>query len=131
MSRSRMPDRREGKPGVPGRPPKPQEKRRSTIVGVRFSEEELQAVEERADGQPLSSYLRRAALGVAPQGGVPRANRAIAGQLAKIGNNLNQLVRLAHTGRSHAALAPLLGRLLAEVTKYRQELLGSPREEPG
>jgi hypothetical protein len=123
-----MSGRRDERPGVPGRPPKPQGKKRSKILGVRFSEEELRTVEERADGEPLSCYLRRIALGEQRRGAVPRANRAIAGQLAKIGNNLNQLVRLAHTGRLQAALEPQLKRLLAEITRYRQELLGSPRE---
>jgi len=97
------------------------------VIGVRVSEEEMAILEENSDGQDLSGFLRRAGLGEERAGKIPRANREIAGQLARIGNNVNQLVRLAHTGRFPPYLEPVLKRVFQELARYRRELLGRPR----
>ena len=81
-------------------------------------------LERNADGQQLSAFLRQAGLGQERPGRVPRANREIAGQLSRLGNNFNQLVRLAHTGRFPAHLEGLLQRILHEIVSLRREVFG-------
>jgi hypothetical protein len=107
-----------------GRPRKSDEEKRSGVIGVRVTEEERRIIERNADGQDLSSFLRQAGMGQLRRGRIPLVFREIAGQLSRIGNNLNQLVRLAHTGRFPAHLEALLQRFYAEVVKWRRQLLG-------
>ena len=45
-----------------GRKPKAPEERKVHSVGVRFTEDERQALEEAADGKPVSTLLRTLAL---------------------------------------------------------------------
>jgi hypothetical protein len=61
-------------------------------------------------------------------GRIPLANREIAGQLSRLGNNLNQLVRLAHTGRFPAHLEALLQRIFQEIVKWRRQQFGDKPE---
>lgn len=113
-------------PSQPGRPRKPAATKRSGVIGVRVSEEERIILERNADGQQLSAFLRQTGLGQRRPGRIPRAHREIAGQLSRIGNNLNQLVRLAHTGRFPAHLEGLLQRIFREIVKWRREVFGQP-----
>jgi hypothetical protein len=115
--------------GEPGRPRKRADQIRSKLIGVRVSETEFAVLERRAEGQPVSTWIREELLGRGRPGRqrIPRANLAIAGQLAKLGNNVNQLVRLAHTGRFPAFLEPLLKRVLGAVASYQRELLARPK----
>ncbi|MFP5288012.1 MAG: plasmid mobilization protein [Thermoanaerobaculia bacterium] len=121
--------RRGREPGKPGRPRKPAEKLRSKRIRIRVSEIELALLEEGAAGMPLPRWIRERLLGEPKSSlpAVPPANREIAGQLAKLGNNLNQLVRLAHTGRLSPALEPLLREIYRVLARYQRELLGGPR----
>jgi hypothetical protein len=116
-------------PGKPGRPRKPPDQLRSQRIRIRLSESELALLKERAEGRPLPSWIRERLLEEpkGPQQGIPLANRLIAGQLARIGNNINQLVRLAHTGRIPVHFKPLLYKLYEAIARYQRELLGSPR----
>jgi Bacterial mobilisation protein (MobC) len=121
--------RRSREPGKPGRPRLRPEKLRSKRIRIRLSESELSLLEEQAAGEPLPSWIRERLVGE-PRSSlqtVPSANREIAGQLAKIGNNINQLVRLAHTGRFPFRLEPLLKELYQRLARYQRELLGGPR----
>lgn len=117
--------------GAPGRPRKRADQIRSKLIRVRVSETEFAVLEKRAEGQPVSTWIREELLGRGRPGRqrIPRANLAIAGQLAKLGNNVNQLVRLAHTGRFPAFLEPLLEQVLGAVTSYQRELLAGPRSK--
>lgn len=115
------------RPRSPGRPRKPDALKRSVVIGVRVSEEEKAIIEENADGRDLSTFLRQAGMAQQPPGQpgrIPLANREVLGQLGRLGNNLNQLVRLAHTGRFPAHLGALLQRFYDLVAKWRQEQLG-------
>lgn len=71
--------------------------RRTRAVYVRFTETELTAIHERAAvcNTPIG-YLRETALGFTPS--VPRrvGDAEVIRHLARIGNNLNQLARVAH-----------------------------------
>jgi hypothetical protein len=113
--------------GQPGRPRKPARKRLSLWIRVRLSEEDLGTLRSRAGGQPISTYLRQAGLGRDRRSKIPAANLEIAGQLARVGNNVNQLVRLAHTGRYPVQFESVLRQLCEMLAKYQRELLGSPR----
>ena len=77
-------------------PDRPQFK--TKIVSVRMSPEELRAVAQRAHdcGKCLSTYMRRVALGSIPRARPRRIEQEAVYQLGKIGNNLNQLTRVAN-----------------------------------
>ncbi len=119
---------RRREPGKPGRPRKSPDKLRTHRIRIRLSEGELALLKERAEGRPLTSWIRERLLDDqrGPLRVIPLANRKIAGQLAKIGNNINQLVRLAHTGRFPAHFKPLLHKLYEMIARYQRELLGGP-----
>jgi hypothetical protein len=62
---------------------------------------------------------------------VPALNIFLVGQLGRLANNLNQLTKLAHQGRTSPLLLPCLEAILAEVRKLRRELIGlDPVGEP-
>ncbi|MCI9126896.1 MAG: MobC family plasmid mobilization relaxosome protein [Eubacterium sp.] len=65
---------------------------------IRFSEREMRELKNKADtaGRDISAYIRSAVFqyDVAIIPGLPELNH----QIAKIGNNLNQLTMLSHQG---------------------------------
>lgn len=83
------------------------------IASTRFTEEQFEALVDyaRACGLPLAGFLRQVALGVKPIARRPELRSAIVA-VNRVGNNLNQLVKLAHTG---VVLAPELMRVVREV----------------
>ncbi len=75
---------------------------KTEIVSVRMSPDELQNVAQRAHdcGKCLSTYMRIVALGSIPRARPRRIEQEAVYQLGKIGNNLNQLAKVANsTGR--------------------------------
>ncbi len=75
---------------------------KTEIVSVRMSPDELCAMRKRADdcGKCLSTYMRIVALGSIPRARPRRIEERAVYQLGKIGNNLNQLAKVANsTGR--------------------------------
>src|SRR6202521_1827710 len=101
---------------TPGLPPRPAASRAPTlthIAATRFPEEQFEALVDyaRACGLPLAAFLRQVALGVKPIARRPELRSAIVA-VNRVGNNLNQLVKLAHTG---VVLAPDLARVVREV----------------
>ncbi|HEY6322832.1 MAG TPA: plasmid mobilization relaxosome protein MobC [Thermoanaerobaculia bacterium] len=83
------------------------------IATTRFTEEQFEALVDyaRACGLPLAAFLRQVVLGVKPIARRPELRSAIVA-VNRVGNNLNQLVKLAHTG---VVLAPELARVVREV----------------
>jgi len=83
---------------------------------VRFTPDEFAIVAERARvcGRAPARFIREAALGAVPRERRSAANAELVRQLARIGNNLNQLVARVHAGAGlptesvEAALAELL-----------------------
>lgn len=120
--------RESGSHSQPGRPSKPAEERRSGVISVRVSEKERHVIEQNADGRDLSTFLRQAGMGKQSSVRVPLANREILGHVSRYGNNLNQLVKLAHTGRIPTHLEAFLRRFYAQVVKWSRELLGGLEE---
>jgi hypothetical protein len=93
---------------------------KTEIVSVRMSPDELSAMRKRADdcGKCLSTYIRIVALGSIPRARPRRIEEKAVYQLGKIGNNLNQLAKVANsTGRIADAdrLQEVLEALLATV----------------
>jgi hypothetical protein len=126
MSGNRYYDRGK-RPKIPGRPPKPPSKKRRHLIRVWVSEEELDEIMRNAEGEPLSVFLREAGQKRERAGEVPRANREHWLRLSKLANNLNQAVRLAHTGRVPVYLEALLRQILQVLTVIQRELLGGPK----
>ena len=68
-------------------------------AGTRFTQEQMAALRAhaRACGLPPTTYIRQVILGAKPIARMPDARLAVAA-INRVGNNLNQLVHLAHTG---------------------------------
>ena len=114
------------KKGEPGRPRKSEKDRRARVIRVYVSERELASFRELAGDRPLAVVIRELIQGRWPENRIPRAYLEVHGQLSKIGNNLNQAVRLAHTGRCPAHLEPLLKNLLQLLARMQRTLLAGP-----
>jgi hypothetical protein len=105
--------------------PKPQQRRTET-VRFRCSMEEVVKLDVMAsqNGMSLSDYVRRAALGLKLE---PRNRQRdeLIYELNRIGNNLNQLTKLAHQERLSGAdlgtLELLAARVHGELDKVLQE----------
>lgn len=110
---------------------------RDPQVGVRLSPPEFERVSSLAAAARLSrpDYMRRAALGgrartrraaVSADQAVADALRQVAGQLARIGNNVNQIARSANldarAGRSASPDATALGDVEAALDAIRAEV---------
>ncbi len=110
--------------------------RLTRTAGTRFTDRQFAALAEHAlaCGLPVAAFIRQVVLGVTPVARRPLAHAAIVA-INRVGNNLNQLVHLAHTG---VVLAPDLLRaltaVLAEIRALRDALLdaaGPASSEPG
>lgn len=82
-------------------------RKRTSLVGVRLTEEEFNTIQNKADALSLTpaSYLRN--VGLNKKISMPKIERDVAIQLAKqlqaVGTNLNQLARVANaTGNIEA-----------------------------
>jgi hypothetical protein len=101
----------------------------SRVVGARLTPRLYFDLETRAKGAGVTvgTYLRHLVRGHPPTARWPLARAAIV-QLARVGNNLNQLVKLAHSGSPlplelHATVL----RVLGEVRSLRKALQDEPR----
>ena len=109
-----------------GRPPLAADQRRDRIVAFRVNEEELALVRDRSAAAdcPVSEFVRSLALFArTPAPLVPRANLLVCGELGRIGNNVNQLTKLAHSGQlPGGALEPVLVDLRGLLASIHQSL---------
>jgi predicted DNA-binding protein len=82
-------------------------------AGTRFTREQMEALRAhaRACGLPPTTYIRQIILGAKPIARMPDVRLAIAA-INRVGNNLNQLVHLAHSG---VILTPDLVRTVLDV----------------
>ena len=90
--------------------------RRTRILQVRLSSGEHRVISERAKecGKGASTYVREVALGSVPRARPRRIEQQAVHQLARIGNNLNQLARAANTSR-RVELSSRLADVLAQI----------------
>jgi len=111
-----------------GRPRLGDTDRRRVRVNLRLTVAEWECLGERAraTGFPLSAYVRLAALATrtARLAEIPQANLAVVAQLQRIGNNLNQLTRLANAGMVDPALAPTLDDIATKIQLFHRALVG-------
>lgn len=101
---------------------------RSRIVRVRASDTEFSKMKDvaKARGLSISELVRRAALGTRMPARAFDARHAIVlartlGELGRVGGNLNQLVRLANSGRI-TGCDDELSRVLGDVDAVRYRL---------
>jgi len=100
---------------------------RGTTIGVRVTDAEYAVLREKAATMAMSpaQWLREAALTRRlPTPPAPAINIAEYGKLARLGTNLNQLVRLAHEGRPVTINEDMIRHLMDEVARLRLALLG-------
>jgi mobilization protein NikA len=119
-------------PRRPGRPPLPVDIRLGSRLIVRLSPGDHEAVRHRAAeaGLLLSIYVRHTLLDRQLPTVAPAANLRVLRELNRIGNNLNQLTRLAHTGRVSRKLLQLVEDLAERIRAYHRALLGLDDRPP-
>ena len=73
-------------------------KKRNIMVNLRLNEEELSALNKRADssGYSREAYIRSLLDGYVPQPMPPPDYHKMMGELRAIGNNMNQIAQKAH-----------------------------------
>ncbi|HEV3459967.1 MAG TPA: plasmid mobilization relaxosome protein MobC [Thermoanaerobaculia bacterium] len=101
----------------------------SCVVAARLTPSQYFDLEARAKGAGVTvgTYLRLLVQGQPPTARWPLARAAIV-QLARVGNNLNQLVKLAHAGAPMTfQLYGTVQSVLAEVRAVRRALQEEPR----
>lgn len=101
---------------------------RTAVVPVRLTPGERDGIQANAQatGISLSEFLRRAALKRRlPPLAVPEVNRRTYEELARIGNNLNQLVRAVHGRAIRCVDGDLLGQLGDVVRQLALAVLGA------
>lgn len=110
-----------------GRPPLPAADVRNTSVNVAFSRVERARLLERAlaSGMRPAQFLREAGLSRRlPAPPAPAVNRERYISLARLTALLNQLTKLANSGRNVIVDDDLLKKMIAEVNHLRLDLLG-------
>ena len=97
--------------------------KRTKVLSVRLSPAEWFALRERAKlcGQPVSRYAREVALGSVPRARPRQIEQQAIYQLARIGNNLNQLARAANASR-RVELSRRLESVLAQLVAALEKL---------
>jgi hypothetical protein len=78
----------------------------------------------------LSTYLRHLLVTRRIPAVAPAPTLSMIQQLARLGNNLNQLTRLAHTGRVNPRLEPLLEQIQEQIAAFHRQLLGLDDDRP-
>ena len=101
---------------------------RSAVVPVRFTPGERDGLQRdsTASRVSLSEFIRAAALKRRlPPPAAPEVNRRTYEELARIGNNLNQLVRAVHAKAVAVVDAAILHQLADAVRRLGFEVLGA------
>lgn len=97
---------------------------------MRFTPDEFAVVAERARtcGRAPARFIREAALGAIPRERRSAANAELVRQLARIGNNLNQLAARAHAGAPvlEGAIETALSEVLSAVRRLDHESAPAP-----
>jgi mobilization protein NikA len=109
-----------------GRPKLPPERRLSARLVVRVlpADRDATVASAQAASLDLPTYLRHLILRRRLPVVAPAPTLAMVRELSRLGINLNQLTRLAHTGRVNARLEPLLEQILDQIRSYHRQLLG-------
>ena len=99
---------------------------RSDVLHVRLlpGEKEAALAEAEKFGLDLATHVRRVLLKRHTQKLVPQPTIEMIQQLRRLGNNINQLTHLAHTGRINPRLGSLLEQVLGAIDQFHRHLLG-------
>ena len=102
---------------------KPDRQKRE-IFSIRLSPTERQAIENLADtaGMKLGEYIRATALNQKIPRSVPKINREIYIELGRIGNNINQIARVANVGIKRGDRLNVEMNQLSELSEYLDRL---------
>lgn len=108
-----------------GRPPKAKAEKRSEEVKFHVTPEEKRRLQDeaKASGVDLATYSREKVLTGEPPRRVPSEVLAAIAEIARQGNNLNQLAKIANTKKSTLPVAARLDKLLS----FYEELAGEIR----
>jgi hypothetical protein len=96
----------------------------SRTTGTRFTPEQFDLIAERAEacGLSVAAYVRQLVLGATPSDRRPDTRAAVVA-LNRVGNNLNQLTKLAHVGTLLPRdLLRAIEQVLEEVRRLRDAL---------
>lgn len=109
------------------RPVLPSEERRTEFFKVSATPKQARLLRERAAAAGLrpAVYLLKAALErrlVPPR--TPPVNFLAISELQRLGNNLNQAVKLLHQGRTSPGFGGLLTEILRAIKTFHRDLLG-------
>lgn len=121
---------RDDRKSKPGRPNAAASKVRKNILPVRLSDDDLLALHEKSQrvGVSYSTFLREAGLGRQLPRPVPKINLATHQELARIGRNMNQLVKSIHEGKLQILRsedAETVYELAATISVVRKEVRGT------
>ena len=98
--------------------------KRQKQVTVRFTEEEYRQLKSKCDaaGMKMESFLRALVSGCTLRERPPDSYKALAAQVAAIGNNFNQLTRLANsTGKIENDQIAEANRLMQRIWQLMRE----------
>ena len=97
---------------------------RRRVLRFRVTDDELALLRQRAHecGCTLSAFVRQSSLGSVPRERLRVNERDALHQLARVGNNLNQLARHANATR-RVELSRRLAEVLAEVVRTIRRLV--------
>ena len=101
---------------------------RTAVVPIRLTEDERNSLVEAAKGRglSLSSFVRAIVTNrKLPSAIAPEINRLAYQELARIGNNLNQLVRAVNSGLVKLLDRDILDQLSEQVRNIGLKLLGA------
>jgi hypothetical protein len=94
-----------------------------TLVVRVLPEDHAAAVEgAAASSLDLATYLRHLLRNRRIPTLAPAPTLAMVRELSRLGINLNQLTRLAHTGRVSARLEPLLEEIRGQISAFQRQL---------
>jgi len=107
------------------RPAKPPSERRTIKRRVGFSQDEWALLQARAKecNRPTSRYIREAALGAVIRARPDAATTALVHEVTRIGNNINQLARVANE-RGELLTAAAFGQMRDELMQLLRSGLG-------
>ena len=98
--------------------------KRSVVVAVRFNTQEIELLDKKRERVKLSraAYLRSASVKRMPAS-VPTINQKLWIDLAKVGNNLNQYLKLSRLGKTPYYPTEIMAELQQLLAETRQALL--------
>ncbi|HUH58409.1 MAG TPA: hypothetical protein VL020_07900 [Pseudomonadales bacterium] len=100
--------------------------KRTKQLIVRVTEEELEKIDALRGPVQRAVYMRQKSLGEATITDIPAINTKTYQELAKVGGNLNQLMKQINSSDSGDMFHhELIEQALAEVNELRQALIGA------